>query len=117
MLNSGFTAICSMSCLLASNIIAHHTALPDPKWVMILGGLLLSFVPMLLFGAWKPYKWLIRLIILLDWGYVLLVVAFLIVLGPKSDFVGLTLAIVTALFVGMFATLQQKALNLDAKRD
>ncbi|MEQ1539262.1 MAG: hypothetical protein ABL928_10060 [Sphingorhabdus sp.] len=107
--NAIFTGVCGLVCLLSADFVAAHTAMPDRLWIIGLGVMLLSFVPMLLFASWRPMEWLVRLIILLDWGYVATALAYFLFNLGEVDSIGALLIILTAALVVLFAILQQRS--------
>jgi hypothetical protein len=107
--NAVFTGLCSLICLLCSDFVAAHTAMPDRLWIIGLGAMLLSFVPMLLFASWRPIGWLVRLIILLDWGYVAIASAYFLFNFGKVDAIGTALIVPTIVLVVLFAILQRRS--------
>ena len=91
-------------------MIMHHTGAPAQFWVTGLGILLLTYVPMLLFASMRPYDWLVRTIIALDWGYVVLAGLWLIYSWRGADGIGITLQLGSMALVALFAILQQRGL-------
>lgn len=91
-------------------MVARHTAIPQP-WTIGLGLLLLSYVPMLLFAAARPFAWLAQTIILLDWGFVAVAVLYSLLKATVIDPVGWLLIIVPTSLVALFALVQQRGLT------
>lgn len=106
--NAVFTGACGLICLLATTFVVAHCAIPERLWVVILGSMLLAYVPTLLLAAWWPKRWLIKTIIVLDWGYVGLAAIFYITHWSKVSSVGALMVIGSAFMVAVFAALQQK---------
>jgi len=96
-----------MLCLLAVGWLQRHMPL-SPSWLLAIGGMLIAYVPMLLWAAARPSPWLVRTIVLLDWGYVVIAVAFVLIRSPGFDPVGLAIAWGTAAVVALFAFVQQE---------
>ncbi|MEQ1548979.1 MAG: hypothetical protein ABL918_10095 [Chakrabartia sp.] len=109
--NAIFTSICGLSCLLTADLILAHIAVPDRIWIIGLGMLLLSYVPMLLVAAARPLIWLVRVIILLDWGYVAIVSVFLMSNWKQIDIIGFAMILPSTTLVALFALLQQTGLS------
>lgn len=110
-INAVFTGICGLICVFATSFIVTHAGVPDVLWVQILGLMLLAYVPTLLLAAWMPARWLVTTIIVLDWGYVLLAMVFLVSHWKLADALGATIVIGSAAFVALFAVLQQRGLS------
>ncbi len=108
--NALFTLACSLVCLLAGELVLRHTAIPALIWITGLGLMLLSYVPMLLFAASRPHDWLVKTIILLDWGFVVIATIWLVLSWQRADAVGIALETVSIVIVGLFAFLQQRGL-------
>ncbi len=108
--NALFTLACSLVCLLAGELVLRHTAIPALIWINGLGILLLSYVPMLLFAASRPHDWLIKTIILLDWGFVVIATIWLLVSWQRADAVGIAIETASTAIVALFAVLQQRGL-------
>ena len=69
--------------------------------------MLLGFVPMLLFAAARPSVWLVRTIILLDWGYIAVALIYFMFHWQQVDSIGAALILLPPAFVALFAFLQQ----------
>ena len=108
--NALFTLTCSLACFLAGGMIIRHTGIPTQIWITGLGLMLLSYAPMLLFAASRPYDWLVRIIILLDWGFVVIATIWLVCSLERADIVGIVLETVSIALVAVFAILQQRGL-------
>jgi len=108
--NALFTLTCSLVCLLAGEILLRHTGIPSQIWITGLGLMLLSYVPMLLFAASHPDDWLVRTIILLDWGFVVIATIWLLFSWQRADAVGIALETGSTAIVALFAVLQQHGL-------
>lgn len=100
-----------MLCLLAAGWLLRHIPLA-PSWLLALGGMLIAFVPMLLWAAASPVRWLVKIIVLLDWGYVAIAVAFVLFRANGFDATGLAIALGTSAVVAFFAIRQQRELSL-----
>lgn len=109
--NAFFTLMCGLICLLAGGVVLRHTGIPAQIWISGLGLMLLSYVPVLLFAALHPHDWLVRTIILLDWGFVIIASIWLVFSWQRSDAVGIALATVPTALVALFAILQQRGLS------
>ena len=108
--NAVFTLICSLICLFAGGMLLRNTGAPAQIWITGLGLMLLSTVPLLLFAASHPHAWLVRLIIWLDWGYVLTAAIWLALSWPRAAGLGIALEAGSAGFVALFALVQQRGL-------
>jgi hypothetical protein len=106
--NAAFTGACGLICLLATTFVVTHCGILERFWVVVLGSMLLAYVPTLLLAAWRPTRWLIKTIIVLDWGYVGLAAIFCIIHWSKVSSVGAFMVIGSAFMVAVFAALQQK---------
>ena len=109
--NAIFTSICGLSCLLTADLIIAHIGVPDRIWIIGLGILLLSYVPMLLAAAARPLIWLVRTIIVLDWGYVAIASVFLLSNWKQIDSIGFAMIMLSSALVALFALLQQTGLS------
>lgn len=109
LLNAALTATCTAICLALADRVAYHTGIPR-LWVLALGFMLLSYVPMLLFTALRPITWLARTIILLDWGFVAVAGLYVLLNGTGIDPVGWGLIGGPTGLVALFALLQQRGL-------
>lgn len=109
--NAAFTAFCALACLAGSYWIVPHTALPGTIWALALGAMLASYVPILLIAAKRPMVWLVKTIIVLDWGYVAIAAVFLLTHLGKADGLGLALIIGSTSLVALFALLQMRGLS------
>jgi amino acid transporter len=98
-----------------TEVAAAHTAAPDKLWIFGLGLMLMAFVPMLLLAAARPSSWLVKIIIALDWGYVVIATVCIFLHGHNMTAYGLYSAILSALLVALFAVLQQRALTAKAR--
>lgn len=96
-----------MLCLLAAGWLQRHIPL-SPGWLLAIGGMLIAYVPMLFWAAARPSPWLVRTIVLLDWGYVAIAVAFVLIRSTEFDAVGLAIAWGTSSVVALFAFVQQE---------
>lgn len=65
---------------------------------------------MLLFAASRPMLWLVKTIIVLDWGFVAIASIFLATHWAKVDATGIALISVPTALVGLFAWLQMRGL-------
>ena len=108
--NALFTLISSLVCLLAGGMILRHTGVPAQIWITGLGLMLLSYVPILLFAAARPYDWLVGTIIWLDWSYVAIASFWLMSSWQRADAAGIALEVVSTAVVALFAVLQQRGL-------
>jgi hypothetical protein len=108
--NAVFTGICGLICVLATSFVVAHAGVPEMLWIQILGFMLLAYVPTLLFAAWRPARWLVMTIIILDWGYVFLAIVFFLNHWTLADALGTTMVVGSAAFVALFAILQQRGL-------
>ena len=115
--NAGFTASCALVCLFVSDFVTVHTMVPAPFWIIGLGIMLLTFVPMLLLAAARPAPWLVRIIILLDWGYVVIALGYYALNWRQVDGIGTSLILVPSTFVAVFALLQQSGLASHTRKD
>lgn len=109
--NAAFTADCAAACLALTGPISSHAAIPDPNWTVGLGAMLALFVPILLFAAARPIRWLVKTIIALDWTYVAIATAFLLTHADRADGPGLALIVVSTALVALFAWLQMRGLG------
>lgn len=109
--NAAFTALCAAICLGAADWVAAHICLPSRIWVIGLGIMLASYVPILLIAAARPMVWLAKTIIALDWGFVAIAMVFLATHWTKADAAGTALVIVPTLLVALFAWLQMRGLG------
>lgn len=109
--NALFSLVCSLICLLAGGFVQHHTGIPSQIWISGLGLMLLAYVPILLFAALHPHDWLVRTIILLDWGFVIIASIWLVFSWQSADAWGIALAIIPTTLVGLLAILQQRGLS------
>jgi len=109
LLNAGLTASCAVTCLTATDIVVNHTAIPR-LWVLGLGLMLLTYVPMLLFTASSPFAWLVRTTILLDWGFVAVAILYSVLSTTMIDPIGWLLVGTPTVLVALFAILQQRGL-------
>ncbi len=109
-LNAVFTGSCAVVCLGATAFVARHTGIPPIPWVAGLGLMLLSYVPVLLFAASRPFAWLVQTIILLDWGFVATATLYCIFAAPMIDSIGWALIGVPTCLVALFALLQQRCM-------
>ena len=114
-LNAGFTASCALICLIASDFIAAQTVIPARFWIIGLGIMLMAFVPMLLLAAVRPAPWLVRTIVILDWGYIVIALAYYALNWRQIDDIGVALIIAPSAIVALFALLQQSRLAALAK--
>jgi hypothetical protein len=113
-LNACFTLACGLGCLFAADLLARHIPLPA-FLIQLLGGALVAFVLMLVVATRKPHPALVRLIIVLDWMYVVLAAVTALWLYRGYDAVGWTLEIGSAGIVALFAILQARALKREAR--
>lgn len=109
--NALFTLTCSLFCLLAGEMLLRHTGIPSMIWVTGLGLMLLSYVPMLLFAAFHPFEWLVKLIILLDWCFVSVATVWLMFSWDRADIIGIVLQAGSISLVAVFAIIQQIGLT------
>lgn len=109
--NAVFTALCAAICLGAADWVAAHIGLPSRIWVIGLGIMLASYVPILLIAAARSAVWLAKTIIALDWGFVAIAAVFLATHWTKADAAGTALVIVPTLLVALFAWLQMRGLG------
>lgn len=109
--NAIFTGICGLVCVFATSFVAIHAGVPELLWIQVLGFLLLAYVPTLLFAAWRPMRWLVITIIILDWGYVFIAVVFFLNHWTLADELGAIMVIGSTALVALFAVLQQRALS------
>ena len=110
LMNAALTATCAMICLVGAATVVSHTSIPHP-WTIGLGLMLLSYVPMLLFAALRPAAWLVRTIILLDWGFVAVATLYSVLNATVIDATGWLLIGVPTSLVALFALLQQHGLK------
>lgn len=109
--NAAFTAGCAAACLALTGPISSHAAIPDPNWTVGLGAMLALYVPILLFAAARPIRWLVKTIIALDWTYVAIATAFFLTHADRADGPGLALIVVSTALVALFAWLQMRGLR------
>jgi len=109
--NAAFTTSCALICLFAADFVAVRTQVPAQLWIIGLGIMLLSFVPLLLLAAARPSAWLVRTIIILDWGYVAIALIYFLLHWRQVDSIGAALILVPPAFVALFALLQQSGLT------
>ena len=109
--NAAFTAPCAAICLGATDWVTVHSGLPSRIWVIGLGVMLASYVPILLIAAARQAFWLVKTIIALDWGFVAIAAVFLATHWAKADAAGTALVIVPTLLVALFAWLQMRGLG------
>lgn len=109
--NAAFTALCAAISLGAADWVAAHSGLPSRIWVIGLGVMLASYVPILLIAAARPAIWLVKTIIALDWGFVAIAAVFLATHWTKADAAGTALVVVPTLLVALFAWLQMRGLG------
>ncbi|MFA7263417.1 MAG: hypothetical protein WC068_10370 [Caulobacter sp.] len=109
LLNAALTATCAAICLAGAKMVISHTAIPQ-LWTIGLGLMLMSYVPMLLFAAFRPLAWLARTIILLDWGFVAIASLYSLANMTVIDALGWFLIGVPTGLVALFALLQQRGL-------
>lgn len=100
-----------MLCLLAAGWLQRHIPL-SPSWLLAIGGMLIAYVPMLLWAAVRPLRWLATTIVLLDWGYVAIAVGFVLIRSNGHDAMGLAIALGTSAVVALFAVFQQRELSM-----
>ena len=110
-INATFTALCAAICLGAAEWLSAHIGLPSHIWVIGLGIMLASYVPILLIAAARPAIWLVKTIIALDWGFVAIAAVFLATHWAKVDAAGTALVVVATLLVALFAWLQMRGLG------
>jgi hypothetical protein len=108
--NAVFSASCALICLFAADFVIAYTLVPSRFWIIGLGIMLLSFVPMLLLAAARPSAWLVRTIIILDWGYVAIALIYYLLNWRQVDSIGAALILLPSAFVALFALLQQSGL-------
>jgi predicted membrane channel-forming protein YqfA (hemolysin III family) len=113
--NAAFTALCSAICLGSTDLVAAHISAPDRLWILALGAMLLTYVPILLFAAAQPRPWLVKTIIVLDWAFVAISTIYIILQWEKMAGLGLALFILVALLVAMFAIFQRRGLAAAAR--
>lgn len=109
LLNAALTATCAAICLASAKMVVSHTAIPQP-WTIGLGLMLMSYVPMLLFAAFRSFAWLTRTIILLDWGFVAIATLYSLANMTVIDALGWFLIGAPTGLVALFALLQQRGL-------
>jgi hypothetical protein len=108
--NAVFTAACAFACLALTGPVTSHAAIPDRLWTIGLGVMLALYVPILLFAAARPVAWLVRTIIVLDWGYVAIATGFFLTHFSSADGAGNALMILSTALVALFAWLQMRGL-------
>lgn len=108
--NAVFTATCAIACLVWTQTIAQRSALPNEIWVLVLGVMLASYVPILLFAAARPLTWLVKAIIAADWAYVAIASAVLFTRLGQADAAGVAMMAISTGFVALFAILQMRGL-------
>lgn len=114
--NAAFTAACALLCLALADGVTRHAAIPGPLWTLGLGVMLALYVPVLLFAAARPMVWLVRTIILLDWGYVFIATSFSLTHFDQADSAGNALMIVSTALIALFACLQMRGLAAQRQR-
>jgi hypothetical protein len=109
--NAALTAFCAAVCLFAADWVAGHVALPGPIWALALGAMLASYVPVLLIAAARPLAWLVKTIVVLDWGFVAIASVYLVTYWGEVAGPGIALIIVPTVAVALFALLQSRGLD------
>lgn len=109
-LNAVFTGVCGLVCLLVTDFVTLRTGVSDRFWVLVLGFMLLAYVPTLLFAAWQPRAWLVKSIIALDWTYVIVAAIFFMTHWTQADGLGVTMIAGSTALVALFAVFAQRGL-------
>jgi hypothetical protein len=73
--------------------------------------MLASYVPILLVAAARPVPWLVKAIIVADWGYVAIALLHLICHLGQIKGAGMAIIVISTWLVAVFAVLQMRGLT------
>jgi hypothetical protein len=110
-LNAIFTFACAIICLIFPLPVSAMIAMQNSVWIIGLGIMLAAYVPILLYAASRQLRWLVTTIIVLDWGFVLMALAYYAFRNEKIDLPGMAVIMVPAAVVALFALIQMSAIS------